>query len=370
MKAKLLAFRVLLAALCLAGAGMAAEQVLRYRLRAVTGQERLDPGLFIYDATLGWRLKSNWKGAHRHHDYDVRYTLDRQGFRYDPAGPARPTEATVMVLGDSFSFALGANDDEVFTHLLNRAPDRPAYFLNRAVPGYSTDQEALQLDAAPGERQPAHLLLVTYLPNDLIDNMLPFPIQADNGKPYFELEDDEPVLRNVPVPRTRKQPGPPEFDLVRALLGERHPSLFRVVGNLHRYELGRPVAQWLLRRRALPAEFEAATRDSLRLYQALIEKIGKRCRADDIAFTLALLPGRSLVEQPGSLSARYQEYLREQICAHAFETQPRVVDLATALREAKETGAPRLYFPHDGHLAPAGHRAVAERLAGLDWVSR
>jgi hypothetical protein len=30
-------------------------------------------------------------------------------------------------------------------------------------------------------------VLITYLGNDLFDNQLPFPLQADNAKPFFEL---------------------------------------------------------------------------------------------------------------------------------------------------------------------------------------
>jgi hypothetical protein len=118
--------------------------------------------------------------------------------------------------GDSFTFGLGVNDHETFVHLLNaRAADGDSY-LNFAIPGFSTDQEYLLIRRRVFDFNLSVIVLVTYLGNDLFDNQLPFPLQAHNAKPFFELAGDRLVLKNSPVPpdqkvrcpgRNRSEPG-------------------------------------------------------------------------------------------------------------------------------------------------------------------
>ena len=78
---------------------------------------------------------------------------------------------------------------------------------------------------------------------------------------------------------------------------------------------------------------------------------------------IALLPGPSFINQPGSLSARYQGFLHEQLVAGLAERPDiQVIDLASMLAAADTSGQP-WYFPHEGHLTPQGHQLVARLLA-------
>ena len=77
------------------------------------------------------------------------------------------------------------------------------------MPGYSTDQEYLLVKERVVYFQPDVILLVVYLANDLFDNTLPYPLQADNAKPYFENTDQGLTLCNQPVPREKKPPNHP-----------------------------------------------------------------------------------------------------------------------------------------------------------------
>ena len=78
-------------------------------------------------------------------------------------------------------------------------------YLNFGVPGYSTDQEILLLDPQVFRESPDSVWLAFYLGNDILDNALDYPLQADQAKPMFELLNDGSLqLRNVPVPRDSK----------------------------------------------------------------------------------------------------------------------------------------------------------------------
>ena len=75
------------------------------------------------------------------------------------------------------------------------------------------------------------------------------------------------------------------------------------------------------------------------------------------------MPGRSFVEHPGSMSAQYQEYLREKLLRSSTEQDLKVLDLAGYLKDLYEKDGTRLYHPNEGHLNTDGHRAIADFFA-------
>ena len=190
----------------LALALIAAELILRYLQSHIQSSDRLDPGLMLHDRQLGWRMKPLWVGRHRHFDFDVGYTINQYGFRGDFPERKQGQDGRVYTfLGDSFTFGLGVDDRETFIHRLNARTGTDHSYLNFAVPGYSTDQELLLAKQRVFTFTPDVILLVVYLGNDLFDNELAFPLQANNAKPYFELEDDRLHLKNTPVPLQTSQ---------------------------------------------------------------------------------------------------------------------------------------------------------------------
>ncbi len=84
---------------------VAAEQVMRYRRHSIARSDHRDHGLIAYDSRLGWVLSPNWKGRHKHHDFEVSYSTNHYGFR----GNFRRKKDTVgrryAFVGDSFTFS-------------------------------------------------------------------------------------------------------------------------------------------------------------------------------------------------------------------------------------------------------------------------
>ena len=74
----------------------------RYLDRAAHA-EHMAPGLLRFDNRIGWRLSPGWHGRHQHHDYDVRYTIEADGYRKS-AGTDSPGAARINVYGDSYTF--------------------------------------------------------------------------------------------------------------------------------------------------------------------------------------------------------------------------------------------------------------------------
>jgi len=184
--------------LSLAVALSGAELVLAWQTKRIQSAENIDPGLMVYDSQLGWRMAADWRGRHKHYDFDVYYGINPFGLRGDWPKSSE-NQRRYALLGDSFTFGLGVNDNETFVARLNQENPNAA-FLNIGLTGYSTDQEYLYMKGHLALWQADEVWLIVYLANDLFDNTLGYPLQAEMAKPYFVLKDGNLALRNVPVP--------------------------------------------------------------------------------------------------------------------------------------------------------------------------
>lgn len=358
---KRVAFRIV--ALLLAGlVGLvSAEWLLRWRQRSIANSDHPDPGLVQYDPRLGWRLTPGWRGRHTHHDFDVSYTIDPSGFRFDPAQPKEKRGRLIAVVGDSFTFGLGVNDDQTFVSLLNQKGTNT--YLNLAIPGYSNDQEALLIEDEMPTRHPDEVLLVAYVGNDLIDNQRARPIQFNAAKPYFALGPEGLLLRDVPVPTEASafEASPP--DLAEVVLGREYyrSSLWNRLGR-------RFVLAGFLRGKVLPvpdhtADFGTQFRTAVELFAAILDRIGKDCEKSKARLAVAVLAGRSFVEEPASLSSQYQQFFATNVLSLCAMRRIPTCDLAASLRLEFDQHKTNCFHRNDGHLTPLGHVVVARVLS-------
>ena len=155
--------------------------------------QSMDTGFMRYHPQLGWSLSPEWSGQHRHYDYQATYNLGPAGFREQPPKAATGAASQrIAVLGDSFTFGLGVEDKETFTAVLNASGD--AEFINYGVPGTSTDQQLLLLNQLMRRDPPDEVVLILYLPNDILDNTLDYPLQAEQANPLFVLNNGQLIL--------------------------------------------------------------------------------------------------------------------------------------------------------------------------------
>lgn len=333
-----------------------AEWLLGWRDAAIAASSNMDPGLVRYDPDRGWRLAAGWTGRHRHHDFDVTYTIDAHGAR---AAPVRPgVRPRVALLGDSFVFGLGVADDATFAARLGqRNPARD--YLNLAVPGYSTDQQLLQLPDVLQSIEPESVWVFVYLGNDTLDNPRGYPLQADHAKPVFTLDAGRLRLGNVPVPLAAKPAALRSQTLEDAVFGA---ALDRERTQVERLRLrgallGRLISAQQFDPQRIDAILSASLTEALELQVALLARMAEVAGS---RLTVFLLPGASFVDVPTSASALFQDYLRRAL----LERQPAtLVDLATDLRGRCIARA--CFHPNEGHYSPAGHLVIAELLEEL-----
>ncbi len=361
-KRKLIFFVTIITIISLSVVLVVCETILRFKRYRIEKSDQLDTGMMVYDKDMGWKLVENWNGRHKHYDYDVGYSTNSLGFRSGSVKREEQAGLTYAFVGDSFTFSFGVNDSETFIQFLNSRDVNDNIYFNFGVPGYSTDQEYLLIKKRILYFSPDVVLLVVYLGNDLFDNELLFPLQANRGKPFYELISDKLILRNVPVSKDSKPAEQYRINLASVALGEGYEAGNLISRIVDRIELLQILKQTLFKIPDYSAQFESRFRHSIQLFSAIVDQMRDSCAENQVKLGLILMPGRSYIERPNSASSQFQEYLREKIVENREEMDVDVIDLAEHLRERYKINPGKWFYPNEGHLTTEGHRAVSDIL--------
>jgi hypothetical protein len=342
---------------------IAADYILFRYEQWISASSVIDPGLLRHHPRLGWVLAPGWQGSHRHHEFNASYEINQYGFRGHSWTNLPSNRKRIVLLGDSFTFGLGVNEGDTFTACLAQSDPENEY-LNFGVPGYSTDQEYLLQQEVAGKFQPEVYLLLFYLGNDIVDNLLHVPLQVQQEKPLFRLlEDDELTLTNVPVPSAEVKRTHDTVTLESIIYGD---ALAQAQNPLGRWlRTNRLLEMVLPPPRLRTTELQAALEDRLieqkRLQVALLQAMSETATAHGGKLVLALLPGMSYVTSPVSPSSLFQDHVRLFMLNTAEINHLKSIDVAGSMRELHDAGEGRdWFFPNEGHYTPAGHRIVAK----------
>lgn len=149
---------------------------------------------YRYDELLGWYPLENTITEHESTSV-VKVQHNADGFRDGPYDGSKEKK-TIAVIGDSFVWGYGVEQDERLTDVMEGfLPE--CDILNMGVSGYGTDQEFLLLQKWFPKYQPDAVVLVVHS-NDSIDSRTNY---RDNYyKPYFIKDGDSLALQGTPVP--------------------------------------------------------------------------------------------------------------------------------------------------------------------------
>jgi len=241
----------------------------------------------------------------------------------------------VLVLGDSYTAAVQLPEDVIFSTLLERALDaaRPAMrhrVLNAGVNGAGTGHEVLYYEHE-GDALAPDVVILQYAWNDVGDTRAHDAFRPTDGG--LELR---PELRDPPFWRE-------PLLAVRDAIGNR---------SLAAYLLYRAVAG-LAGRNAIAADDVGVT-----LVARLAARLVADANAHGVPVVILTIPA------PIGLAGGDAEYAAvvaafERLVARG--TNKLIVSDGMLRDVAARGGEP--YLAHDGHLAPAGHRVVADALA-------
>jgi lysophospholipase L1-like esterase len=250
------------------------------------------------------------------------------------------------VLGDSFTWGHGVEDEQVYTRLLEKLLDG-VEVLNFGLSASSTDQQLLILRRHVLPYRP-DLVVVMVTRNDFFDTGR--RSIGSYGKPTFVLESDGRLrLSNVPVPEI-------------SWLRRAHYRLRRHSGVLN-----------LLERALRPGQHaqeasgpRAPPPDPYRLIRALLRAMRTEAAAAESRFAIAItaMGSQTYPDEIPEADLERHRVLEELADSEAIP----LLDLIPGFRRAARDVAGRrlvLHYPLDLHWTVAGHRLAAEELDRL-----
>ena len=313
------------------------------------------PVWFTYDPELG---AIPTPGEHGERTlpgiYRFSFTHDAQGLRVDPAPAGAVPRYTVLVLGDSFTYGLGVDDDRTFCHLLQEAlaPDLPTRVVNAGNPGKGTHY-ALRFFLLRQATLRPDLVLFGFFKNDFGDNA---------RDTYFSL-----------TPTGRLEPRPPrDARSRRRLLLERLPGFSWLLSRSHLVNLFRQAAVRLTVDKFAPGQPTSRPEDGprgpvwvderrveqTRLYLKALSEATTAHASSLLVFYVPDLRDCWLVRQGRPISP--DESAFREITA---DLGLRSLSLTPALAGSPEP-LERLYLA-DGHWTPTAHAMVARALENV-----
>jgi lysophospholipase L1-like esterase len=155
-----------------------------------------------YDSLLGWAHQPGQESLFETKQFHINVRINQEGLRDREHVYERTNNTSrILVLGDSFAWGYGVEEDQRFTRQLETTLG--VEVINAGVSGYSTDQELIWY-RKEGIKYDVDLVILVFSGNDIGDNHHQL-VNTIYYKPQFVLEDDHLSLTGYPVPETSTQ---------------------------------------------------------------------------------------------------------------------------------------------------------------------
>ena len=299
------------------------------------------------------------------HTFDVSYTTNAQRFRAEKVFTPSPDahDLRVAVLGDSFTFGWGANDDQSYPSrlelLLNRTLG-PTEVLNAGVCGTGTGNEALWYDLWVHRFHP-NLVILTVVPNDTDDDL---------ARPLFSIDASGAVSPKSAIQVEHFQS---QTLTARRFITEL-PLYDYLTEHSELLNLFRRTISVLIRHRHIkqvsakngPSTFETV---GLRLLGGEVEWLNRRVQSSGARLLVVFVPfTESVYGQASKTNPVVSESLAmvdtlTRVCAQ--DNIP-FRDLTSEMRAAAASEQqPLFYTKYDAHPTPAGYQVIADLVSPL-----
>ena len=320
----------------------------------------VSPGLYQPDDPRRYRIAPGFQGRITNQaEFDTEVVTNQAGLRGPEVGPKPADSLRILAIGDSFTFGVGARQEETWPARLERRMSN-VQVLNAGAPGFGVPDEVAWFESHGVGLQPDAVVVAVFLANDLqdaspdqpkvavVDGSLVVPGETGGLRRWLYYHSHLFRLLKSSVLEGR----------VRSLLGLREPWAKRELrAELSLYA---PALPEELRKGAEATE-AAVARLAARGVPAVAVLIPSLPQVDPRRWT-ALLDQFSL-DPAGHDPRRPNRLFRQIFERHGIP----VLDLSDTFAAAVRQGQ-RIYYPIDQHLTPAGYdlmaRTIGEFLPG------
>lgn len=304
--------------------------------------QELAPVKFMYDKDMGLMHIPHLKGEEYFPGvYDFEFSNGEDGFRISHKDAMPPfINKKVMLVGDSFTYGKGVDDEETFAYQLQKEILRDSTLvINSGVEGRGTDHALRGYQHYKDKYQPDVVVYFAHY-NDLADNL---------REEYFELND------STLTPKT-----------FEGFLGGKKEMLRKsklynwLISNSHFFALIKKVlVQKLMSGQVLRYEDGIDMEKAKHLTGVFIDKLREEVEADGRNFLAYYIPSTLDIEArlKGELTKQEQffdTYFKEKnINFH---------NLSEDFIDSGETEIIKHFYLLEGHWNPNGHQLAAEKL--------
>ena len=311
-------------------------------------------------------------------EFAFAFSTNAQGLRMDTdLDPGRRADqGRVVLVGDSFTFGYGVEQNETFAAELQRQLDRsgPATEVINAgfASGFTLDTEYLFVREVASKWKPDQVVVGICLDNDLSDlDQTLWQVEDGHLEAIRKNNDHIPVwIKMSAIVNLIVKGAMPAFHALRA--EEAHPSANASAATLApACELPTPRtatspasnAGQLLQQEPLTNAERASTAPAAERVDWLMQSFAHHAVTQDYDLTVMLIPSAYEVQwstTPETLSAL--AHTRDVFAAAARRAGVRVIDPVAEMRAFWCEHREALYFHGDGHWNASGHRFIGNWL--------
>ncbi len=297
---------------------------------------------YVYDA--GYGVRANQPGISTRHyvpgDYEVAINTNSAGMRGKREYPLEKPDGVrrILVLGDSFAFGYGVEDEEVVSARLESelnggvSVSGSYEVLNLAVSGFGQAEELVTWRARGRAYRP-DVVLLFYFENDIGNNAVANLFRLDANGVL------EPAATEfLPGVRTRELLY--KFPPIRWLF--EHSQAWNLVRN----RLSGIVQNSLLQKQGLE-KFNDTSAKGIDLTRALLRQLVDEIRADGARPVIVIIPDRKQMDSTFPF------------------TVAEVEALGASLLDGRSFLVREDYYNRDSHWRPIGHAKTAAQLTPL-----
>ena len=305
--------------------------------------QELAPVKFMYDKDMGLMHIPHLKGSEYYPGvYDFDFSNEENGFRTTHKGAVPDfINKKIMLIGDSFTYGKGVNDEETFAYRLqDYLLGDSTQVINAGVEGRGTDHALRCYQHYKDEYQPNTVIYFSHF-NDLADNM---------REEYYEIVNDSTL--NIKT-----------FE--HALGGKkevlRKSKLYNwLISNSHFFALIKKVlVQKLMSGQVVRYEDGIDMEKAKQLTAIYIDQLRKEVEADGRKFIAYYIPATNDIE--ARLKGEITE--QEQFFDNYFkEKNITFYNLSADFIDSGETEILKHFYLLEGHWNPNGHQLAAEKL--------
>jgi hypothetical protein len=311
---------------------------------------------YKFDPVLGWANLPGNHGFYNRGEFNTEVAINADGMRDEPATAKRSDEFRVAVLGDSFTWGLGAAYGERFTEVLE-AQNPALNALNFGVSGYGPIQYLLEIDEVLAMK-PDFVLVAFCLSNDLRDNVESNPYGY--AKPYAKLSADSATYEIAGYPLAESRGIGPA--MMGAGSGLKIVSLAKIwIGDLRQRQDEVFPIEWqdFYRGEAgLDPQMQSKVDYGFRVNALLLEALAKRVTAalGPDRFAVLLGPTKAEVGLQPSVAPPDRQNVGDRVLADLNRLHITAID-------GRGSVGPEDFWRSDGHWRASGHRRIGLLLA-------